>query len=524
MNHLLRKLRIGGVAVLALLVAACGSSGSQPDAESPPGADVPAHGAPSPIAWVAVTIDEIGVTSVTPRGSTAIADGGFAYESSEFGFGAIPSSSVSDPEEHGFKLLEQVSAGGHLWNLYDLEADGFIVRLAVTEIGTTTYHVTLHAPPTLVAEYLESVLLPALEAFEVGEIADTYDPADGDIQELLEDLIAGTELPALGVMVFDGEQIIESAVAGVRRRGEPTLVEPTDLFHIGSNTKAMTATLVATYVDDGLISWETTVEDVFGSSLPDLDEVLAQVTFRQLLSHTAGLNDEEGFPPLGGIDDDRPVTEQRFEGAAITVTRPPHHPPGRYLYSNLGYTIVGAMLEELTGTPWEELVRARIFDALGMESCGFYAPGTPGELDQPWGHLDERGGQPVDPGDPEADLPQVIAPAGLVHCSMSDWALFLQSQLRGFQGSDAELISPDAFVALRTPPEGSQYALGWEAIEAPKGLVITHDGSNHRFTSTAVLVPAENWGALVVTNLGKGWAFPTVGATVEAMISRHLSP
>ena len=275
-----------------------------------------------------------------------------------------------------------------------------------------------------------------------------------ELGTVLDDLIAGTVLPAVGVTVFDGNQILETAVTGVRRRGDPTPVELTDKFSIGSNAKAMTATLVATYLDEGVISWETTVAEVYSDALPNLDNALAQVTFRQLLSHTSGLYDELAFLPLQEIDEDRPIIEQRFEVARISLTRPGQHPAGQYLYSNVGYTLVGAMLEELTGTPFEELVQARVFDALGMDSCGFYAPGTPGEVDQPWGHLDERGGEPIDPGHPESDFPHVLAPAGLVHCNMADWTLFLQSQLRGFQGSEGEIISPEAFVTLQNTAGG----------------------------------------------------------------------
>ena len=347
-------------------------------------------------------------------------------------------------------------------------------------------------------------------------------PEAGELQGLLDDLIANSDLPALGVTVFDGDEIIEAAVTGVRRSGDPTPVEPTDLFHIGSNAKAMTATLVATYVDEGVISWETTVGNVYEDVLPALDADLAQVTFRQLLSHTAGFDDERVVLNLEGIDDDLPVMDQRHEAATITLARPGDLPAGEFMYSNVGYTIVGAMLEELTGTPWEELLRTRIFDVLGMDSCGFYAPGTPGEVDQPWGHLDEQGGQAIDPGHPEADYPRVIAPAGLVHCSMSDWALFLQSQLRGFQGSDTEIISPDSFAALQTAPDGSTYALGWDTIQTPNGLVIHHHGSNNRFTAYTLLFPAENWAMLVVTNLGEEMADPTIGAVVDALVMRRV--
>ena len=225
---------------------------------------------------------------------------------------------------------------------------------------------------------------------------------------------------------------------------------------------------------------------------------------------------------MSDIDEDRSLIEQRSEGAEITLGLPGHHPAGQYMYSNIGYTIVGAMLEELAGRSWEELLQTRVFDVLGMDSCGFYAPGTPGEVDQPWGHLDQRGGEAVDPGHPDADFPHAIGPAGLVHCNMADWTLFLQSQLRGFQGSDSEIISSEAFVALQTPQEGSDYALGWVTIPGSDGLVtMYHQGSNLRFTAEVWLIPGENRGLLTVTNLGHGIATPTMQQVAQAIFTRY---
>lgn len=376
----------------------------------------------------------------------------------------------------------------------------------------------LDAPPEVAEQYRESVVIPALEAFEVSApplIA-------AELTTVLDDLIAGSDLPAVGVTVFTGSQILETAVAGVRRTGDATPVELTDKFSIGSNAKAMTATLVATYVDEGVVTWDTTVADIFDGALPEIHGDYADATLRQLLSHTAGINDElVSAAFVSFVDFDLSLTEQRLGLTEMTVTRPRDHAVGNYMYSNFGYTIVGAMLEELTGSPWEELVQTRVFDRLGMNSCGFYAPGTPGEVDQPWGHFDAIGGEAVDPGHAAAELPHVIAPAGLVHCNMADWATFLQSQLRGFRGSDSEIISPEAFVALQTPQAGSDYALGWVTNPYPKGPdVLYHQGSNLRFTAEVWLVPSENWGLLTVTNVGDALSEPLAKVGLDLFARR----
>src|SRR4029453_3966433 len=86
-------------------------------------------------------------------------------------------------------------------------------------------------------------------------------------------------------------------------------------------------------------------------------------------------------------------TEQRMTLVEGVVRRPPVAAPGtKYIYANAGFAIAGAMAERITGQSWEVLMRARLFEPLGLTSAGFGAPGTPGtpgnaeKIDQPRGH------------------------------------------------------------------------------------------------------------------------------------------
>ena len=376
----------------------------------------------------------------------------------------------------------------------------------------------------LVAGACSTGTVDRLDGAPTAALAAPTSPDGGDLAALLDELIAETGLPAIGVTSFTSDRVIETAVAGVRRTGDPTLVDLDDRFSIGSNAKAMTATLVATFVDDGLIGWDTTVADVFARRLPDIDPSWTQVTIRHLLNHTAGIDDDAAIEMLFELDLTTPVAEQRRAVVDTMTDDAPHRRPGGYAYSSVGYILAGAMLEELTGTPWEALAQTRLFDVIGMDSCGFGAPGTPGEVDEPWGHFDEHGGDAVDPGDSDADFPPVIAPAGMVHCSMADWVRFLQSQLRGLRGSTSEIVSPESFDALRTTPSGSDYALGWVAQLGPDGVVTYyHHGSNHRFTAEVWLEPDTDRGLLTVTNLGKTLADPLLVAVNHAITNQRNS-
>ena len=183
------------------------------------------------------------------------------------------------------------------------------------------------------------------------------------------------------------------------------------------------------------------------------------------------------------------------------LRRAPAAPPGtRFIYSNAGFSIAGLMAETRTGTAYEELIRTRLFAPLGMTSAGFGPPGTAGRLDQPRGAPAD--GMPVEPG-PAADNPPAIAPAGLVHMTIRDWAKYVAMHVRGARG-ETTFLSGRSFARLHTPPSGFEYAMGWAVATRPwgGGDVLTHAGSNTIWYAVAWLAPKRDFAVLVTCNQG----------------------
>src|SRR6185503_3593478 len=140
--------------------------------------------------------------------------------------------------------------------------------------------------------------------------------------------------------------------------------------------------------------------------------------------------------------------EQRMTLVEGVITKPPVSKPGTtYLYANAGFAIAGAMAEALSDKPWEDLMRQRIFDPLGMKAAGFGAPGDAASLDQPRGHRAD--GTPVHPG-PGADNPAAIGPGGTVHCAIEDWAKFIAFHLAASRG-ECTFLKPATVAKLHTP-------------------------------------------------------------------------
>src|SRR5688572_27585103 len=102
----------------------------------------------------------------------------------------------------------------------------------------------------------------------------------------------GGERFGMAAAVLRGERIIAQGVAGVRKRGTAERITIADRFHLGSCTKAMTATLVAMLVEEGKLNWTTTLSELFADTVKPMHPAWEKVTLRQVLAHRAGLRFE----------------------------------------------------------------------------------------------------------------------------------------------------------------------------------------------------------------------------------------
>ena len=250
----------------------------------------------------------------------------------------------------------------------------------------------------------------------------------GKFQPLVESVRRKYDLPALGAAIVTLDKTYV-AVAGVRKIGDPTLVTDDDAWHLGSCTKAMTATLAALLIQDKTARWETTIGEVF-PEMSTMREEYRAVTLRQLLDQRGGFA-IDSLPHGTSFDEWRARSEslpaQRLDYVRQMLTQAPAYAPGsKMLYSNVNFVVAGAMLERLTGKSWEDLMRERLFVPLKMSSAGFGPAATLSadetKIDAPWSHVWSRWRErwrPIAP-DKFADNPPVIGPAELSTCR---WAI-----------------------------------------------------------------------------------------------------
>jgi CubicO group peptidase (beta-lactamase class C family) len=253
--------------------------------------------------------------------------------------------------------------------------------------------------------------------------------ADPELNRLLSRIRDGHHLPGLIGAIIRGDKLTAIGAAGLRKIGSSEPIQVTDQVHIGSCTKAMTATLIGMLVENGLLRWSTAIRDAFPEVASQLHPDFQTATLAHLLTHRAGLPHDTQWWRLPG----RTTTEQRQSALLELMTKSPLTKPGTvYAYSNAGYVIAGLMVEQLTRQPWEELIQERLFEPLTMMSAGFGPPGGPGRgrIDQPWGHL-ERAGKVESV---RQDNAPCMGPAGTVHCSLPAWGKFVALHLLGAQG------------------------------------------------------------------------------------------
>ena len=320
--------------------------------------------------------------------------------------------------------------------------------------------------------------------------------ADEQLGKLLESIRDAHHLPGIIGAILRGETLANIGAAGVRKLGSAQPMQVQDQVHLGSCTKAMTATLLGMLVDDGLLSWSSSIRDVFPEVASRLHTDFQTTTLAELLTHRAGLPHDTSWWRLPGLT----TTDQRRAALLALLSKPPLTRPGTvYAYSNAGYVMAGLMAEEVSGQSWEELMQQRLFEPLGMKSAGFGPPGqSDGDrTDQPWGHQENHGRfEPV-----LNDNPPCMGPAGTVHCSVPDWGKFAALHLRGAEGK-ARLLKPATFRTLHTPPPGCDYAGGWIVSYQPwaSGKTLTHDGSNTYWYASIWIIPTLDLATMVATN------------------------
>ncbi|MCH0569359.1 beta-lactamase family protein [Streptomyces sp. MUM 136J] len=307
--------------------------------------------------------------------------------------------------------------------------------------------------------------------------------------------------PSLAAAVVRGGQRVWD---GARTSLDGQAPDANTQYRIGSITKTFTAVLALRLRDEGLLD----LNDPLEKHLPGTGA--GEATIADLLAHTGGLAAEASTGPWW----ERSPGSLRPELSDVLGDEPHRHPVGRrFHYSNPGYTLLGALVEQLRGAPWEDVLQREVLHPLGLERTGVRprAPHVGGWAVHPWADV-------LLP-EPAQDFGR-MEPAGQLWSTTGDLARFATFLAEG----DDRVLSARSVREMRTPAapaeaadlaDGVTYGLGMQLQYKGGRLLAGHSGSVPGFLANLSISVADDVAAVVLANCTSG---PQVSAVAGDLV------
>ena len=302
-------------------------------------------------------------------------------------------------------------------------------------------------------------------------------------REQVAALVARERIPGAAVAVTVGDRIAWHDTFGVTDLTTKAPVRTETRFRVGSLTKLMTATALMRLVEEGRVR----LDDPVRLTLPDFPH--GEITLRQLAGHLAGVRHYSRGEFLNST---------HYASATDSLRRfaadPLLGPPGaKYHYSSYGYDVLGAVLERVTGRPFDAAMKSLVFDPAGMDETSFESDSSTTAFYDA-GKEGPRSAPPVDLSD--------RLPAGAAVTTARDLARLLIATTDGRFLSDASRTT--MFTSQRTNDrKETGVGIAWRvAVDAEGRTFVHHGGAVTGGRAFALLYPKERIGVVIVTNLG----------------------
>jgi CubicO group peptidase (beta-lactamase class C family) len=321
-------------------------------------------------------------------------------------------------------------------------------------------------------------------------------------------------VPGVALAIVRNDSVIHIRGYGVRKLGAPEPVDAQTLFAIGSSSKAFTATSLAMLVDEGKVRWDDKATlHLPGFQLHD-SYATRDLTIRDLLSHRSGLSRGDLMWYGSSYSRDEILRRVRFLEPSWGFRE-------RFGYQNLMYLAAGQVAAKASGMSWDDFVRTRIFQPLGMTSSSTSITALRGaaNLATPHAEFDDTV-RTV----PYRNIDN-IGPAGSINSNVTDMAQWVRFNLAKGKAGGKQLVSDgnmgelwSAHTAMRV--EGPNrilfpdvhlmsYGLGWFLQDYRGRLVVQHGGNIDGMTALVAMMPEENLGMVILSNMN-GSALPSV--------------
>lgn len=352
------------------------------------------------------------------------------------------------------------------------------------------------------------VCMPVLADSDLGSIPDAQpNPAvSADVEAFFDAAIpaelAKYNIPGATVAaVYDGKLIFSKGYGYADITNRTPVDAGSTLFHIGSVTKLFTWTCVMQLVDEGKIDLDADINTYLADfSLPDTYPG-QPVTMRNLMTHTAGFEDEARGATVESVDDLISFRNYCRDYIPARV-----YPPGTVTsYSNYGTTLAAVVVEDVSGMPFEQYLQENILTPLSLKSTHLsylLPPDSAVNLSSGYNYI---GGTNA----AITDTIFVIGPAGSISSTAEDMAVFLAAHMQNGKVNGAEILSEPAAAlmharAFTNDPRVSGICLGFYENYLNGERIILHGGDTNTFHSLFVIIPDKKTGFFVSYNAPGG--------------------
>lgn len=344
------------------------------------------------------------------------------------------------------------------------------------------------------------------------------------IEQAIAQTMTTFQVPGVAVAIVKDNNVVMSQGFGVIEHGKSAQVTSDTLFGIASNTKAMTAAILASLVDEGKLTWQTKVIDIIPEfQMPDA-YVTREFTIIDLLAHNSGLGLGAGdlmIWPHTTLTNADIIKGLKFLPEVSSFR-------SEFAYDNLMYVIAGEVIVRITGKSWQTVIKERIFTPLGMDNTrATFSLIEQENKNVARAHVPLKGKLNVVGG----NFLEKFSSAGSVASSVNDMSLWLKAQLnQGAYGEPNDENSPRIFSAKQSKAmwqartllpvsdsataqdktHFSAYGLGWFMKDYHGVKLLHHSGGILGMVSKVVLVPEQALAMVILTNQQSGYAFNAI--------------
>lgn len=318
-------------------------------------------------------------------------------------------------------------------------------------------------------------------------------PVEKNLDKTIENWLSKTGIPSVSMVLFKSGKILKAKAYGYSNLKAKTPASSSTIYNTGSNFKPVTATAIMQLAEKKLIDIDKPINHYLRQPIEYFDES-HPITARQLMSHQSGIPTSITINKVWERKPNRTLQE------IASSIKPSEIPDKKHIYSNDGYVLLGLLIEEVTGLPYEEYIWKNILSPLGIDTYGFLKP-TPEMVENlalPY-HIRYNQAYPTH----QLHLEQY--PAGDIFLKPTDMAKFLMMHLNRGKVSDKRILSKESVHKMHQPnlevEKNFYYGLGFGIDQINGKKYAYHQGSLPGYLSVFLIDFETKSGVYIASNV-----------------------